>query len=319
MIPLGHSIQPHSDQVLKQLMNLSLSDISSDLSMTSVNQIEWGATKIWVKHEGENISGSFKDRAMKLIARHIEITKADKVFLKTSGNAGKALLTYLQSRSQVLIEYEAESSVISQLQTQYPQVTFLASTSFPSKLGQMIELSTALAHDWDRSWQWRWQSYYAFLLNQGYYLANPSIFTNCLGVLGYATISLELVKQLGQPPTHLISPVINSDNALGQWLGYYWLYRDGIIATIPELVLVEQQKRLPHFNYPNAWHMVKQISPVKTATVTLAQQYQAALELQANINLKVEEISAGALSVAKQLRDSGARLPVAILSGQNVA
>jgi len=279
--------------------------------------------KVFFKLEGENICGSFKDRvAEKLIieARHRGFNK---IFTYTSGNLGLSVSKLAKENnifSHVVINNK-DYTKIDLLSKQSSVLEYRSSE--PSFRSRVLSFVCALLGVWD--FYWFRENFYFFeeKRREGFFVAFPSIYVNSDSLMAYSEISWEIFKQLkGKRPDYIITPVINSDNAIGQWLGYYALYKYGLITSLPTFVLVSRKKRIDHFNYPDAWRLIRNMSQVLEFGVSASEERKASLDLRRLYNINAENVSAGVWVAYEVLKKRGIfgrdSLVVLLISGSNV-
>jgi threonine synthase len=290
---------------------------------TKLKIISEGKYKVYFKLEYQVGYGSFKTRAARILISKALKEKYSKVFAYTSGNLGLGI-------SELAKENDLFSNITIN-NRDYPKMHLLKKYasqldykfSNTSVISRVLGFACAILGIWDVWWFFSNKSTFEDKANNNFFLAQPSIYINPESLFGYSETSWETYKQLGgKGPDYVITPIINSDNAIGQWLGYYSLYKEGKLSKIPHFILVEQKKIVKHFNYPDAWSTIKKISAVSTYEVDNNDEKIAKKYLKTKYNIVVEDVSAGVWKASNDLiRNNfikGGSTTVLILSGANV-
>ncbi|MCX9025344.1 MAG: threonine synthase, partial [Candidatus Methanoperedens sp.] len=173
-----------------------------------------GMKEVYVKHEGMNPTGSFKDRGMT-----VGVTKALELGMKTVACASTG------NTSASLAVYGARAGV--------PAVVLL-----PSGKVALGKLAQALMHG-AKVLSIRGNFDDALKLvrdlcdREGFYLLNS---VNPYRLEGQKTIAFEIADQLGwKAPDRLILPVGNAGNITAIYKGFRELKRLGLIDSIPKM------------------------------------------------------------------------------------
>lgn len=260
-LPAGESLVSDSNSVIKKLTQISIPScrINSPTTLKHLINVD---KNLYIKLETLNRTGSFKDRAFAITKEYLSTQKPKRLYLESSGNAAASMISYLSSNaigSRLILTANYRKMVPP---NNINNLEILRNESGQNLFYQLIGFGFSILSNWDRYWNLKNYSYFANLLRQNYYLCQPSLFVNALSVLGYAVISLEIVDQLKSAPDWIFTPTINSDNAIGQWMGYHWLKNAGLIDKIPSLVLVTNKQRISHWNMYSAWKQIKRLSSV---------------------------------------------------------
>jgi threonine synthase len=186
---------------------------------------EWaGVPKLYLKHEGENPTGSFKDRGMTGGVTQARVLGMKRVACASTGNTSASLAAYAAFA-------ELEGIVL-----------------FQNKDVAMGKLSQAIAYgatciavdaDFDRNLQLVRQMAERFNV----YVLNS---VNPFRLEGQKTIMFELIQQLRwQVPDWIVCPGGNLGNSSAFGKALHELYRLGLIDRIPSLAIIQAEGANP--------------------------------------------------------------------------
>lgn len=183
-----------------------------------------GLKEVYVKHEGMNPTGSFKDRGMT-----VGVTKALELGMKTVACASTG------NTSASLAVYGARAGI--------PAVVLL-----PSGKVALGKLAQALMHG-AKVLSIRGNFDDALKLvrdlcdREGFYLLNS---VNPYRLEGQKTIAFEIADQLGwQAPDRLVLPVGNAGNITAIYKGFKELKSLGLIENIPKMTGIQAEGACP--------------------------------------------------------------------------
>lgn len=190
---------------------------------------ELGLARLWLKVEGGNPTGSFKDRAAALVAALAREGGRRGILGASSGNASSALAAYSAAAGLgCLILMEPGNPPTKLRQTLATGARVLTAEGLFSRGPQATsELLPRLAAELD------------------YYLGFMWAPVNPLPLEGYKTLAYEVVEQLGEAPGAVITPVGGGDLITGQWRGYRELARMGRIRRPPRMIAVQAEQAAP--------------------------------------------------------------------------
>ncbi|EMA6342170.1 pyridoxal-phosphate dependent enzyme [Bacillus cytotoxicus] len=204
---------------------LSMSEGNTPLIPISIDKEEFG--KFHIKHEGQNPTGSHKDRMSALIVtRAIEIG-AKGVVVASSGNAGISLAAYA-AFGGIKCVVIASKNLNNRIQ------------SLLKGYGANLVLTNTPEERWIKLKEYS---------DAGFYPASnyltPPVGSNFIGVQGYKTIAYEILHQLqGKVPTKIIVPVSRGDLLWGIWQGFKEINLNKNIIKLPKMIAVEPFPRL---------------------------------------------------------------------------
>ncbi len=275
---------------------------------------EFGIESVLVKNEGQNPTGSHKDRMSPLAVARAISAGYNKVVSSSSGNAGASLASYA-----------ARAGI---------KCCIIAAPDISAQWAAAINQTGAdlVIVDGAR----RWPLVQEMTQRDGWFpVTNFSaipVGSNPFGIEGYKTIAHELVEQQqNAPPTMVIIPTCRGDVLLGVWRGFVESMQAGLIDAMPRLVAVEPGPRLELVLAGSDYRSVFEVTAnpmtsidggtttyqsfsalkassgsavsVNTASVTAAHRTLAAQ------GLFVEMSSASALAGLEQLKNSGKLQP----------
>lgn len=309
-----------SKELLRLMKLVKIVKIRPETALLSIYD---GEAKILLKPEFQNFTNSFKYRPAKICIDDASKRGFSKVFVDTSGNLGLAI-SLLAKEKKIFAEILLNNSKYPEKDQLKKNASILSyRDNQPKLLSRVFSVICSFLGIWDFWWFLNNRKLFIQKSKEGYYLAQPSIYINPKSLIGYSYISWETYEQLGKhAPDYVFTSVINSDNAIGQWLGYYALFKEKKISRIPCFVLVEKEKRIKHFNYPGAWKIVKNISEVKVISIKEREENSAKKYLAKMFKVTVEGVSAGVWSAYKKLSDKRVLAKncssVLVLGGSNV-
>lgn len=206
-----------------------------------------GMKEVYVKHEGMNPTGSFKDRGMT-----VGVTKALELNMKTVACASTG------NTSASLAVYGARAGV--------PAVVLL-----PSGKVALGKLAQALMHG-AKVLSIRGNFDDALKLvrdlcdSEGFYLLNS---VNPYRLEGQKTIAFEIADQLGwEAPERLVLPVGNAGNITAIYKGFKELKRLGFIEGVPKMTGIQAEGACPIVKAikNNATEIIPEPKPETVAT-----------------------------------------------------
>ena len=179
---------------------------------------ELGLPNLFIKNEGQNPTGSFKDRPTSVGVSMALSLGLDTVAVSSTGNAGASLAAY------------AARAGLSAL-------IFITDQTPPAKLVQMAlhgariisvrgSLSDAFWLGYHGSVKWNWMNL-------------TSTFLNPYTVEGNKTVAYELYQQLGKSPDWILVPVSVGPLLVGILKGFIELKERGLVSCLPRMVAAQ--------------------------------------------------------------------------------
>jgi threonine synthase len=168
---------------------------------------------VWLKYDGANPTGSFKDRGMTLAISKAVEDGAKAVVCASTGNTSASAAAYAAAAGLTCAVLVPKGKVAlgKMAQTLVHGARVL---EVQGNFDASLDLAQALAKD-----------YAVTLVNS----VNP------YRLEGQKTCAFEIVDALGRPPDLHCVPVGNAGNISSHWLGYSQYLRDGVIHEPPRL------------------------------------------------------------------------------------
>jgi len=205
-----------------------------------------GAPELLLKHEGQNPTGSFKDRGMTVGVTQARRVKARAVACASTGNTAAALAAYaalaglpalvLVPKGQVALGKLAQALA-------YGARTLLVRGNFDDCLELADQASERL----------------------GVYLLNS---VNPFRLEGQKTIVLELLQQLGwEPPDWIVVPAGNLGNTAAFGKALVEARAWGLIDRVPKLAAVQAEGAAPFAqSFRDGFAQLRRVEPRTVAT-----------------------------------------------------
>lgn len=190
---------------------------------------ELGLQELYLKYEGCNPTGSFKDRAAVLVGALTIESGAAGVLTASSGNAAAAISAYSAAagfRCVVLLEPESPPTKLRQILANGAQVVPVEGL-FASGPDAINDLLSEVAHKLNYYLGFAWAPVNPFILE------------------AVKTISYEIAARLPGAPEVVVSPVGGGDLLTAQWRGYKELKRAGLIEKLPRMIGIQSEQAPP--------------------------------------------------------------------------
>ena len=207
----------------EDIVNIEVGDTS--LSRAKALEREFDIRQLYIKNEGENPSGTQKDRIAFAQVYDALRRDYDTVALATCGNYGVAVALaanlaglnckiFIPSsyRTERIKEMEALDAEIIRLDGSYEEVVKSSS-------------DYAMEYDW--------------------YDANPGGANTALQISAYAQIAQEIYDDLGDAPKYCAVPVSNGTLIAGIHRGFVMLYKRGKTSRIPKMIAASSSFKNP--------------------------------------------------------------------------
>lgn len=199
------------------------SPISLKVGMTPlINSVSLGKRlglrNLYIKNDGLNPSGSFKDRASLLVVAHCLEKNIKQICVASTGNAGVSLACMAASAKVETMIFVPETMPRSKL----AQLLIYGATviSVRGNYSQAFDLCKQVSE------HLHWY--------------NRNTGTNPYTREGKKTVSFEIWEQMGfQTPDHVVVAVGDGNIISGVYKGFFDLHRAGLIECIPKLVGVQ--------------------------------------------------------------------------------
>jgi len=207
----------------EDIINLEVGD--TGLNRAKALEREFDIRQLYIKYEGDNPTGTQKDRiafaqVYDALRREYEV-----VSLATCGNYGVAValaanLAGIQCQIYIPESYHTERII--EMQNLNAHIIRL-----PGSYEDVVKASSLLAE------QNEW------------YDANPGGSNTPLQITAYAQIANEIVEELGDAPKYCAAPVSNGTLFAGIYRGFVSLYKRGKTSRIPKMIAASSTHKNP--------------------------------------------------------------------------
>jgi len=199
------------------LAPVTLGEGDTPLLRTSKLQEGVGAEKLYVKFEGANPTGSFKDRGMTVGVTHALELGEGVLACASTGNTSASLAAYAARAGLRTIVYIPSNHValgkLSQAAAMGAEII-----EVDGNFDDALRLLLGSAH------------------GPGPYVLNS---VNPFRIEGQKTVAFEIYDQLGRVPDNVILPVGNAGNISAAWKGFSELIGIGAIGRAPRMIGVQ--------------------------------------------------------------------------------
>ncbi|MGD0840301.1 MAG: threonine synthase [Candidatus Acidiferrales bacterium] len=183
-----------------------------------------GLDQLWLKHQGANPTGSFKDTGMTAAVTHAVHLGAKQLACASTGNTAASLAAYAARagvRAVILVPRGQVSS---------------------AKLGQSMDYGAAVL-ELDGNFDAAMRVVRELAEDGSLYLVNS---LNPMRVEGQKTVSLEIMEQRSwRVPDHVVVPGGNLGNISALGKGFIELRRWGLIDRLPRFTVVQAEGAAP--------------------------------------------------------------------------
>ena len=198
----------------EDIMDIEIGDTS--LNRARNLEREFSIRQLYIKYEGENPSGTQKDRIAFAQVRDAFRRDFQVISLATCGNYGVAV-AYAASlagiKCKIFIPETYHTHRIKEMENFNAEIIRLPGT-YEDTVKESSQI--ALKNDW--------------------YDANPGGVNTSLQISAYAEIAYEIYDQLRDAPRYLAAPVSNGTLLAGIYRGFVSLYKRGKTSRIPVFV-----------------------------------------------------------------------------------
>jgi threonine synthase len=185
---------------------------------------ELGVPRLFVKNEGENPTGSFKDRGMTVGIAAARAAGAQAVGCASTGNTSASMAAYAaRAGLKALVLLPAGKVALGKLSQAVAHGARIAQVdgNFDDAMRLVVELSVK---------------------EKAVYLLNS---LNPYRLEGQKTLAFEVCESLGDAPDTLILPMGNAGNISAIWKGFLEWKRLGRIRKLPRIIGVQAEKASP--------------------------------------------------------------------------
>jgi len=187
-----------------------------------------GLTNLWIKNEGENPTGSFKDRGMTMgVTKAVELG-AKHVICASTGNTSASLAAYA-ARAGIRCTVLIPSGKIAYGKLSQAMIHGAKVLQVQGNFDEALEFVLKLAEK-----------------HKSIYLLNS---INPFRIEGQKSLGYEICEQLnGNAPDRLIVPVGNAGNISAIWKGFSEFYKLGLIDKLPKMTGIQAVNSAPIVN-----------------------------------------------------------------------
>jgi len=183
-----------------------------------------GVPELYIKNEGENPTGSFKDRGMTVGIAMAQSVGSKAVACASTGNTSASMAAYAaRAGLSALVLLPAGKVALGKLSQAVAHGAKIAQIEgdFDDAMRLVVELSTK-----ERS---------VYLLNS----------INAFRLEGQKTLAFEVCEALGDAPDAVVLPVGNAGNVSAIWKGFNEWKRLGKIKRLPRMVGAQAENSAP--------------------------------------------------------------------------
>lgn len=203
---------------------VSLGEGGTSLQRTTRLGGKLGLRALYVKNEGENPTGSFKDRGMTVgISKALELG-VTKVICASTGNTSSSMSAYA-----------AKAGLDSIVITPFGKTSLGKMSQALIYGANIIQVTGGFDEALDLVFQLVEKHREIYLLNS----INP------FRLEGQKTLAFEMCDQLGRVPEIVVVPVGNGGNLSAIWKGFKEHYTLGIINRLPKMIGVQAEGASP--------------------------------------------------------------------------
>ncbi len=207
----------------EDIINLEVGD--TGLNRAKTLERSFGIRQLYIKYEGDNPTGTQKDRiafaqVYDALRREFEV-----VSLATCGNYGVAVALAAQLagvKCKIYIPESYHTDRIAEMERLEAEIIRL-----PGSYEEVVVASSALAKQ------------------NGWYDANPGGLNTPLQITAYSQIALEIFEDLGDAPKYCAVPVSNGTLFAGIYRGFVNLYKRGKTSRIPKMIAASSSRKNP--------------------------------------------------------------------------
>ena len=209
----------------KGVLRVTLGEGGTPLVMSTQLGKELGLQKLYVKNEGQNPTGSFKDRGMTVAVSRAKHVGAKVLVCASTGNTSASLAAYASHAGMTAAVVLPSGNVA------------------PGKLTQAVFFGAKMLKvegSFDRALELILR---AVSSNKELYLVNS---VNPYRIEGQKTAAFEIFEQLGRRvPDYVVLPVGNAGNISAVWKGFKEMRAWGVTRRVPRMIGVQAEGAAP--------------------------------------------------------------------------
>ena len=248
-LPYGSGVWRYSDLLFSVAAEQLVSNYEGNTNLYSSDRLSrWvGLDSLILKHEGENPTGSFKDRGMTVGVTYARMLGARTVACASTGNTSASMASYAARAGLRALVFIPEGKIAYGKLSQalaYGATTVQIEGDFDAAMALVREVA---------------QSSQVYLLNS----INP------FRLEGQKTIMFELIQQLHwSPPDWIVVPGGNLGNSSAFGKGLHELHELGLIGHLPRLAVIQAEGANPLYQAYRCGFA--SFEPVKAETIATA-------------------------------------------------
>lgn len=207
----------------EDIINLEVGD--TGLHRAKGLEREFDIRQLYIKYEGDNPTGTQKDRIAFAQVYDALRRDFDTLSLATCGNYGVAVALAANlagMRCMIYIPESYHTERVAEMKQLGSQIVRL-----PGNYEDVVKTSSELA------------------AKEGWYDANPGGSNTPLQITAYSQIATEIFEDLGDAPKYCAVPVSNGTLFAGIYRGFVNLYKRGKTSRIPKMVAASSTRKNP--------------------------------------------------------------------------
>jgi threonine synthase len=207
----------------EDIINLEVGDTGLYRAKSLEREVDM--RQLFIKYEGDNPTGTQKDRIAFAQVYDAMRREYDTVSLATCGNYGVAVALAANLagiRCKIYIPDTYNTERFAEMQLLDAEII-----QMPGSYEEVVNKSSELA----REYNW--------------YDANPGGVNTPLQITAYSQIAFEITEELGDAPKYCACPVSNGTLLAGIYRGFVSLYKRGKTSRIPKMVAASSTRKNP--------------------------------------------------------------------------
>jgi threonine synthase len=207
----------------EDIINLEIGDTS--LTRAKYIERDYNLRQVYIKYEGDNPTGTQKDRIAFAQVYDALRREYDTVSLATCGNYGVAMALAAELaglKCKIFIPESYQTERMEQMEALGGEII-----RTPGSYEDTVSFSTQMANQ------------------NGWYDANPGGSNTPLQIAAYATIATEIYDHLKDAPKYVAVPVSNGTLLAGIYRGFVGLYKRGKTSRVPKMIAASSSKNNP--------------------------------------------------------------------------
>ncbi|HYB45582.1 MAG TPA: threonine synthase [Nitrososphaerales archaeon] len=212
-LPFSTSIEP-----------VSLNEGNTPLVLAENLRAAGSVGRLYFKNDGQNPTGSFKDRGMSVAMTRAKTLGARALVCASTGNTAASLAAYAAKARLPAVVVVPQGKIATGKLGQafaYGARVFGVAGNFDAALNLVFELVKT---------------------HRDFYLVNS---VNPFRIEGQKVAAFEIYEQLGEVPDYVVLPVGNAGNISALWKGFKELRLSGISRNLPRMIGVQAEGAAP--------------------------------------------------------------------------